>query len=52
MAEQMLKLTVNQVNNLLNSNYNMISFDSLPKNAFLQIIVDCLDKIDVFPKVS
>lgn len=51
MGEQMLRFIVNEVNKILKTDYNMISFDSLSKNALLQIFVDCLAKIDAFTKV-
>lgn len=52
MAEQLLKLTVNEVNDLLSSDYNMISFDSLSRDELLQIFFDCLHKMNTYPKVT
>lgn len=52
MGEKMLRFVVNEVNKMLNADYNMISFDSLSRNSLLQICADCLNKLDAIPKVT
>lgn len=40
-----LKELVNKVNSLLDTNYNMISFDSLSSEGLIQVLVDILSKL-------
>lgn len=51
MGEKNVRFIVAEVNKLLNTDYNMISFDSLPKNNLIQVCADCLTKLDALPKV-
>lgn len=46
MAEN-LKNIVKSVNNFLNSNYNLISFDALSEEALLQVLLDVFWKFNV-----
>ncbi len=47
-----LKFIVQEVNNLLKTDYNLISFDSLPVESTLQVLVDIFATYDVQPKVG
>lgn len=51
MGEKILRYMVNEVNKLLGTDYNMISFDSLSKNSLIQVFADCLTKLEALPKV-
>lgn len=42
-----LKNILQSINKLLNSNYNLISFDSLPEESLLQVLLDIFLKFNV-----
>ncbi|KAK6632280.1 hypothetical protein RUM44_007321 [Polyplax serrata] len=52
MANTQLKAIVEQLNALLNKNYNLISFDSLNEEQLLQVVTDVLGEIDKNNKVD
>lgn len=47
-----LKIVVDNVNKMLDTNYNLMSFDSLPNTNLLQVLGDVLVKLDVIDKVT
>lgn len=51
MAEN-IKFIVQEVNGLLGTDYNLISFDSLSPEALLQVLVDVCSNIGAIEKVS
>lgn len=46
-----LKFIVSEVNKLINTDYNMISFDALPIENVMQILVDVLHNFGALSKV-
>lgn len=46
-----MKSIVHEVNNILKTDYNLISFDSLSPESTLQIVVDVFAKFDIQNKV-
>lgn len=46
-----LKFIVSEVNKLINTDYNMISFDALPTENLVQILVDVLHDFGALSKV-
>lgn len=47
-----LKFIVSEVNKLINTDYNMISFDALPVANLVQILVDVLHDFGALSKVN
>lgn len=47
-----LKFIVSEVNKLISSDYNMISFDALPIANLVQILVDVLHDFGALSKVN
>ena len=47
-----LKFIVQEVNKVLKSDYNLISFDSLPVESVLQVLVDVFVQFEVQTKVK
>lgn len=46
-----LKFIVSEINKLINTDYNMISFDALPIANLVQILVDVLHDFGALSKV-
>lgn len=47
-----LKTVVDSVNKMLDTNYNLMSFDSLSNMNLLQVLGDVLVKLGIIEKVS
>lgn len=47
-----LKFIVTELNQLINTDYNLISFDALPIASLMQILVDVLHDFGALTKVS
>lgn len=47
-----LKFIVTELNKLINTDYNLISFDALPIASLMQILVDVLHDFGALAKVN